>query len=1462
MPNNDINLGMGIEFDDSTLNQLKAIVDAVKNIEKETKDLVKSFSGVTEKAKETVKESEKHKQQIEDIRKKAGELQQVTTTINNGVTKTTEAYKNAAGEVSRINALQKENSNEIKTSATYNQKNLEIYNGLREQISQARENAGELLKSHKNINKDGYTLISTYKEINGQKTKIIEKFNKENQLIGGSVSQTQVQRNLLKDIGGNLAHNVTKMLEWATAATLIYGGIRVLQKSFKTMIQLETEAVNIAKVLPETIRIGDLERDAASLGKRFGESVLEIEKAMQSWARQYKNASDIARMTEASMLAATATDISFAGSVKYLSAIMAEWNFTTSQSTHVVNILNEASNNFRVTAEELATGLAKTGSGARAVGLEFEELTGIITTGIQALGLSGEEMGTMWTRVMSRIKGNKDARSAFEGLGIDTSGTMSQMLNELMVRWDGLSKNMKTNFAITVAGTHHWSKFIGIMDNYNTVIDATTKAYLSQNSAQDEVERALGTLEKQIKQLNAAWQEIVIKGKPFLDVAKSFVGVAKTIVDGMGQIKSAAQLAGIAILAVGSALALISANVPTLAALAGVATVLGVSFYEAGKHTKGLKDNLQETIDKFEDYKKQATDTQNITRGIGNLAGKYEVLSRAIEQAKAKGEDTAKLEEKMILVSDNLTEALDLGNQKYETRLKMDESLASFARRRIKEMQDIANEEKKLQKQMLQTEITKVGSLAMGKSRVYQQNIDSYVKERMDKARKGLETSWVAKLFGTGPVDWDKMENMYRQSAIKKYQKEAEDIEALNAHFRKLQKQYKEIVIEDIGKDVEENFSLGDTPKISRKFTTFTQEQLKEIIAASKKIQDELIAQDKEIEQTMFEYIMVTPEGIKIEEFELDSTVLGYVEGVFKSISDLTGKTIELKGSFLEAAAVGDSAWANFLETLREFPSVMNDINKMENIFLSDINKMEDLKKTALAQKADLKLEEIKTRVKIEEARTSGLQENSTQMKLLTDYLKVVTDSISSLDDTVNKATERQELLAKVLGTLGLAKGVIAGLESSKSGVTRAQEAYDEAKAQAVISGFKFEGTKQEESLKQEIINSYMAYYNAYSEAMQEIKNLQTELDTSSPEFQKAFDQLQAVLKLTEKEMAEIMKAIAGIKGDGNSKNFQKKFDLLKTTMSSFGNSLSEVDGWVGVLGESLVDLANSLKMAANGTIDFMASLEAMVISYVIKFVSGFIRALADVFSPKEKKQYNKWQDTEFMNAELLKDFGNFDQNKEKLKKLYDELAALTTEMLYAPFWELKKIKKEINKVAGEIENLENKLEVTWGKVKDAFGVGISDIVNALGSAFEASNYYEFLRGWGTNLEGMTRDALIKGFLASNSGIYTKLSDTIAKATLEGTLTSESVLAIRQAGQELSSKMRILYQSLNLVDMISPGTSGGSSGGGSYTAGTSVPITYNNYISVNSLAFCGNEDEARSLAQMIGRYLKEDAGRI
>jgi len=172
-------------------------------------------------------------------------------------------------------------------------------------------------------------------------------------------------------------------------------------------------------------------------------------------------------------------------------------------------------------------------------------------------------------------------------------------------------------------------------------------------------------------------------------------------------------------------------------------------------------------------------------------------------------------------------------------------------------------------------------------------------------------------------------------------------------------------------------------------------------------------------------------------------------------------------------------------------------------------------------------------------------------------------------------------------------------------------------------------------------------------------------------------------------------------------------------------------------------------------------------------------------------------------------------------------------------------------------------LQKTIYDIAELIDVSIDNIAGGLADAFQSATYFDFLQSWGTSLESMTRNALIKAFLAQDSyqNLYKELSNTIVRATIDGVLTGDEISSIRSQGNALSAQMRVLYQSLALVDNMFPDMNLNNNSERTYTAGSSTPIVYNNYVTVQSMAFMGDEDDARTFANFLRDYIVAEEAR-
>ncbi|PAC96517.1 phage tail tape measure protein [Bacillus paralicheniformis] len=140
--------------------------------------------------------------------------------------------------------------------------------------------------------------------------------------------------------------------------------------------------------------------------------------------------------------------------------------------------------------------------------------------------------------IFARIQTNGAAIKSLESVGIavkDVGGEarpVSDILGELASKWDDLSDAQKQQIGVSTAGMFQNTRFLGLLQNWETATKATTTAINSQGSAMREQERYSESLEGRLNRLSASWSGLAANaGDAFLsDGIISFAEILKDIV--------------------------------------------------------------------------------------------------------------------------------------------------------------------------------------------------------------------------------------------------------------------------------------------------------------------------------------------------------------------------------------------------------------------------------------------------------------------------------------------------------------------------------------------------------------------------------------------------------------------------------------------------------------------------------------------------------------------------------------------------------------------------------------------------------------------------------------------------------------------------------------------------------------------------------------------------------------------
>jgi len=356
-----------------------------------------------------------------------------------------------------------------------------------------------------------------------------------------------VQKNLLNTFAGQKLSSIFSIPEkdkeslfkimgslakWAIGWTLLYGAVRSVMGEFgkgvKTIIDVDDAMVQLSRtiqIIPGDSISGvlkNLKEDAISLTTKYGESITDIIGIQQNWALQGKNVVEIQDLTRATILATEAAFLSSTDAAKFLTATIQQFNLHSSRAIEVVDVLNNVSKRYAVTARDLGEGMARAGASAKAVGLDFQELAGIIATVQQATQLGGAVVGTQVKTLLlrftqpSRREKLTELTSVGNLPGIPTVTGNNELrsplviLGEIANRYDKLSSAQQANINVTLAGVRQSAVLLNILNNFPTLLASIGDAYSSAGSAADDARKRMESLKKQFSLIRAELEKMAL----------------------------------------------------------------------------------------------------------------------------------------------------------------------------------------------------------------------------------------------------------------------------------------------------------------------------------------------------------------------------------------------------------------------------------------------------------------------------------------------------------------------------------------------------------------------------------------------------------------------------------------------------------------------------------------------------------------------------------------------------------------------------------------------------------------------------------------------------------------------------------------------------------------------------------------------------------------------------------------
>ena len=360
----------------------------------------------------------------------------------------------------------------------------------------------------------------------------INSLTKSIQSLGNEASNAKEHTQGLGDI-------VSKFSSWQIVGDVIHGVKDAMTDMVQQVFDLDESLTELDKVTDLTSSgLQSLADDAFDVGQQIGATGKSVIDATTIFAQAGYAAQDALDLGEQAVML---TNVSEAGataenSASTLIATMKAFGLEASDASHVVDALNEVSNKYAVSVNDLSTAIQKSSASMATGNNTLEQTFGLVTAGTEILQEPGRVANGLST-ITARLTADNDEyiKSITGGMGVidEQTGELRStydILQDLSEAWEGLTSVEQQELAETVAGKTQRSLFTAIMTNFESAVGATQAALESEGSATTENEKRMDSLQGKVQQLQSAWQDFArntIDG----EVVKSILSLGTNILN-------------------------------------------------------------------------------------------------------------------------------------------------------------------------------------------------------------------------------------------------------------------------------------------------------------------------------------------------------------------------------------------------------------------------------------------------------------------------------------------------------------------------------------------------------------------------------------------------------------------------------------------------------------------------------------------------------------------------------------------------------------------------------------------------------------------------------------------------------------------------------------------------------------------------------------------------------------------
>ena len=458
------------------------------------------------------------------------------------------------------------------------------------------------------LSKSGQSLNSVEKNLTAVGVKGAKAFNEieyEINKVGLSVKQSNKFLNEMFDTFG-------KTVKWGLASSAMNQMTGAVQRAVGFTKSLDESLNNIQVVSGKnTAEMKSFAKEANEAAKALGKTTTEYTDASLIFFQQGKTASEVRALTEATLMGANVTGSSVTDMADYLTAVMNGYVFEANRALEVTDKLAAVGAATGSDFQELAVGMSKVASMAKVVGVDIDQLNGMLATVTTVTREAPETIGTTFKTIFARMSelqaGKEDeegwttgkVEEALNKVGmsvLDETGQLKDMgkvIEQIGEMWTDMNRESQVAITNALAGQRQASRLIALFENWSMYTDAVDVSQNALGATMEQNAVRMDSLAYQSKQLSAnlesMWMRILNE-----DTLAAGTTALNKLIDMVNDF---------------------------IDSLGGIGNTLGViGALAVGVFSKQIAGSLQNTKDKLTDFAREAkNDLSSMISTIKNL---------------------------------------------------------------------------------------------------------------------------------------------------------------------------------------------------------------------------------------------------------------------------------------------------------------------------------------------------------------------------------------------------------------------------------------------------------------------------------------------------------------------------------------------------------------------------------------------------------------------------------------------------------------------------------------------------------------------------------------------------------------------------------------------------------------------------------------------------------------------------